>query len=243
MKISTYIHLHILELKYNLISFLIGFFYLFFILYIFSNQLIYLFTNIIINTQLLKYFIFTNITEIFITNIYISFFFTCIIMSHFLCVQSWVFLYKGLYKYENLKIIKIYIYFFFFNIFIFFIIFLNIIPNIWQFFININFTSTFLFNIYFEPKINTYFYFILQLFIYIYLLFIYFYLLCCYFLHYLFNIQIIINLRKFFYLKFLLISLLLTPPDINSQFIYFIYLIICFEILLYLYIYLTQYFK
>ncbi len=64
-KIKNYLQLHLLELKYNLIIFLITFLYLFSISYYFSNQLIFLFINILTNHNILKYFIFTNITELF----------------------------------------------------------------------------------------------------------------------------------------------------------------------------------
>lgn len=237
----TYLQLHIFELKYNLIIFLITFFYLFFILFYFSNQLIYIFTNILLNKTILTYFIFTNITEIFITNIFLAFIITCLIMIQILLIQLWFFFFKGFFKYENLKIIKLYILFFIFNIFILFIILIKIIPNIWFFFLNINFTSTFLFNIYFEPKINTFFNFFIYSFIHIYLLFFYLFILFLFCLNKINNIKIIITLRNFFYLKFLLISALITPPDLINQVTIFISLIIIFEIYIYLYIFLFKY--
>ena len=57
-KIKNYLQLHLFELKYNFIIFFITFFYLFFVSYYFSNQLIYIFINILTNNNLLKYFIF-----------------------------------------------------------------------------------------------------------------------------------------------------------------------------------------
>ena len=102
--------------------------------YYFSNQLIYLFINILINKDLLKYFIFTNITEIFITNIFISIFVSFFIIFQLSMIQSWFFFSSGLFKYENFKIIKIYLIFLIFNFFIISIILIKIIPNIWYFF-------------------------------------------------------------------------------------------------------------
>jgi sec-independent protein translocase protein TatC len=243
MKISSYIHLHFFELKYNLFVFLITYCYLFLILYIFSNQLVFIFTKILITKNMLKYLIFTNITEIFYTNINLAFLISFIIMSQLFFIQMWIFLSKGLFKYENLKILKLFFYFISFNILIFFIIFIKIIPNIWLFFININISENFLLNIYFEPKINNYFNFIIELSIYIYLILFYFYVFFIYILTFFSSIKTIILFRHIFYLKFLLISLLITPPDLNSQFFYFINLIFCFECLLYIYIQITQYFQ
>jgi len=78
-KIITYLQLHLYELKYNFFILSITFLYLFIISYYFSNQLIYLLIDILIKKDMLKYFIFTNITEIFITNITISIFITTFI--------------------------------------------------------------------------------------------------------------------------------------------------------------------
>jgi Sec-independent protein secretion pathway component TatC len=138
-KITTYLQLHLFELKYNFFILLITFFYLFIVSYYFSNQLIYLFINILINKDLLKYFIFTNITEIFITNIFISFFVSFFLIFQLSMIQSWFFFSLGLFKYENFKIVKIYLIFLIFNFFIISIILIKIINNIWYFFLNINF--------------------------------------------------------------------------------------------------------
>lgn len=243
MKIYTYFQLHLFELKYNIIIFLFSFFYLFFVLYLYSNQIIFLFTNILLNKIILKYFIFTNITEIFMTNFYLSFSISSILMSQLFCFQIWFFLYKGFFKYENFKLIKFYILYIFFNIFILIFIFIKIIPNIWFFLININIKSNFLFNIYFEPRINNYFLFILQLYLYLYLLFLYFFIFFYILIYFILHINTIIKLRKIFYLKFLLISLLITPPEINTQIFLFLIFIIIFEFLIFIYIYLNRYFR
>jgi sec-independent protein translocase protein TatC len=241
-KITTYLQLHLFELKYNFFILLITFFYLFIVSYYFSNQLIYLLINILINKDLLKYFIFTNITEIFITNIFISTFVSLFIIFQLSLIQSWIFFSSGLFKYENFKIIKIYIFFVIFNFFIVSIILIKIIPNIWYFFLNINFSNKYLFNIYFEPKLNNYFNFIFSSFIYMFLIFIYFFILFYIIFNNIFNIKTIINLRKFFFLKFIIISALISPPDfINQLLIFFIFLIL-FEIFIYLYILLNKYF-
>ena len=174
-KILTYLHLHFFELKYNFFIILIIFFYLFFISYYFSDQLIYLFVNNLLNKNMLKYFIFTNITEIFITNIFISIFIATFITIQLVILLIWGFLLNGLYKFENLIFIKFYILYFIFNLFIINLILTNIIPNIWNFFLNLNFSNLYILTIFFEPKINTYFHFIFSSFIYIFIIFIYFF--------------------------------------------------------------------
>ena len=241
-KIITYLQVHLYELKYNLIIFLFTFFYLFLICYFFSDQLIFLFSKKLIQSSMLKYFIFTNITEMFMTNLLITFIISFFLSFQLFLMQFWFFISNGLFKYENLKIIKFYIIFIIFNIFIINIILIKIIPNIWFFFIKNTFSNTYLFNIYFEPKLSNYFNFIFFSFIYIYILFFYFFLLIYILFNKIFDIKTIINLRKIFYLKFLILATCVAPPDIISQLILTFCFIFLFELYIYIYLFLCRYF-
>jgi len=240
-KIITYLQLHFLELKYNFILILITFFYLFLISYYFSDQLIYLLVNNLLNKNMLKYFIFTNITEIFITNIFIAVFISTFLSIQLSILLIWCFLSKGLYKFENFMFIKFYVLFLFFNFFLINFIFTHIIPYIWNFLLNLNFTNLYILTIYFEPKINNYFNFIFSSFIYIFILFIYFFILFFLIFNNIFKIKIIINLRKFFYLKIIFLSALITPPDIFNFFLIYLLFILIFEIFIYISIYIKKY--
>nr|AAW67096.1 SecY-independent transporter protein [Phytophthora infestans]AEP41190.1 SecY [Phytophthora infestans]AEP41203.1 SecY [Phytophthora infestans]AEP41205.1 SecY [Phytophthora infestans]AEP41220.1 SecY [Phytophthora infestans] len=241
-KIITYLQLHLFELKYNFIIFLITFFYLFIISYYFSDQLIYLLVNNLLNKNMLKYFIFTNITEIFITNFLIAIFISTFIVIQLSILLIWFFLSEGLYKFENFLFIKFYIFFIIFNFFIINLIFTNVIPHIWDFLLNLNFSNLYLLTIYFEPKINNYFDFIFSSFIYIFIIFIYFFLLFFFIFNNIFQLKIIINLRKFFYLKIIILSALITPPDIFNFLLIYILFILIFEIFIYILIYLNYFF-
>jgi sec-independent protein translocase protein TatC len=240
-KIITYLQLHLFELKYNFFIIFITFSYLFIISYYFSDQLIYLFVNNLLNKNMLKYFIFTNITEIFITNIFISIFISTFISIQLSILLFWFFLLKGLYKFENFKFIKFYIFFFFINLFIINIIFTNIIPHIWDFLLSLNFSNLYLLTIYFEPKINNYFNFIFSSFSYIFIIFIYFFLFFFLISNNIFKINIIINLRKFFYLKIILLSALITPPDMFNFLLIYSLFILIFEIFIYISLYINKY--
>nr|AEP41302.1 SecY [Phytophthora pseudosyringae] len=240
-KITTYLQLHLYELKYTFFIILITFFYLFLISYYFSDQLIYLLVNNLLTKNMLKYFIFTNITEILITNIFISIFISVFISIQLSILLIWFFLSKGLYKYENFFFFKFYIIFIIFNFLKIKVIFTNIIPYIWNFLLNLNFSNLYLLTIYFEPKINNYFDFIFSSFSYIFIIFIYFFFLIFLIFTNIFQIKIIINFRKFFYLQIILLSILITPPEIfNFLFIFFVFLFI-FEIFIYILIYLNKY--
>nr|AEP41274.1 SecY [Phytophthora niederhauseri]AEP41275.1 SecY [Phytophthora niederhauseri] len=240
-KIITYLQLHLFELKYNFLILLITFFNLFLISYYFSDQLIYLLVNNLLHKNMLKYFIFTNITEIFITNIFIAIFISIFITIQLSILLIWFFLSKGLYKFENFIFIKFYCFFLIFNFFIINFIFTIIIPHIWNFLLDLNFSNLYILTIYFEPKINNYFNFIFSSFIYIFIIFIYFFFLFFLIFYNILKIKIIINLRKFFYLKIILLSALITPPDmINFLLIYLLFIFI-FEIFIYISIYLNKY--
>nr|AEP41240.1 SecY [Phytophthora sp. 'lagoariana']AFQ02467.1 SecY [Phytophthora sp. FM-2012]AFQ02436.1 SecY [Phytophthora sp. 'lagoariana']AFQ02437.1 SecY [Phytophthora sp. 'lagoariana']AFQ02438.1 SecY [Phytophthora sp. 'lagoariana'] len=240
-KIKTYLQLHLFELKYNFIIICITFLYLFIISYYFSDQLIYLLVNNLITKNMLKYLIFTNITEIFITNIFISTFISIFITIQLSIILIWFFLSTGLYQFENFIFIKFYTFFVIFNFIIINIIFTSIIPHIWNFLLNLNFSNLYILTIYFEPKINNYFNFIFSSFIYIFSILIYFFILFFLIFNNIFKINIIINLRKFFYLKIIILSALITPPDfINFLFIYILFIFI-FEIFIYFSLYLNKY--
>nr|YP_010394245.1 sec-independent transporter protein [Phytophthora colocasiae]AEP41143.1 SecY [Phytophthora colocasiae]UXG56132.1 SecY [Phytophthora colocasiae]DAZ88253.1 TPA_asm: sec-independent transporter protein [Phytophthora colocasiae]DAZ88764.1 TPA_asm: sec-independent transporter protein [Phytophthora colocasiae] len=240
-KIITYLQLHLFELKYNFFILLITFFYLFIISYYFSDQLIYLLVNNLLNQNMLKYFIFTNITEILITNIFIAIFITTFLTIQLSILLIWFFLIKGLYKFENFIFLKFYFIYIIFNLFIINFIFTNIIPHIWNFLLNLNFSNLYLLTVYFEPKINNYFDFIFFSFIYIFIIFIYFFFLFFLIFNNIFKIKTIINLRKFFYFKIILLSALITPPDILNFLLIYIIFIFIFEIFIYFSIYLNKY--
>lgn len=191
---------------------------------------------------MLKYFIFTNVTEIFITNLYISFYISIFLTSNLIILLLWYFLIPGLYKFENIKILKYLFLFFILSYFIINIILLKIIPNIWYFFLSINFSNNYLFNIYFEPKINTYFNFYFLSFIYFFFIFCYFFIFYLLLLNNIIKLNLIITLRKFFYLKFILISSIISTPDIFNQFFIFINLILFFEIYIFIFFILNRYF-
>ena len=242
---KNYFELHLFELRYSLFYLFFTFFYLFFVTYYFSNEVIYLLINILMEKNFYKYFIFSTITELYYTNIFISIVISFLITCKCFLFECWFFLMGGLYKYENLIILKLYIYFFISNIVFFFIILFKIIPKIGFFFLNINkyFSMIYLFNIYFEPNFYNYFLFIYKSSLYIYLTFIYFFFLFYLILIDILKIKTLIFLRKFFYLKFIIISSIISPPDLISQCIPIFFFFLIFEFSIFLNIFLERYFR
>lgn len=72
-KIISYFKLHLLELKYNIFIILFSFLFLFFICSIYIDQVVYLFIKPLLKLTNIKYFIYTEITEFFFLNFYLSF--------------------------------------------------------------------------------------------------------------------------------------------------------------------------
>ena len=118
----TYFKLHLIELKYNLIIFLFSFIHIYFFCSLYSDQVIFLFIKPLLNIVNLKYFIYTDVTEFFFLNFYISIILSIIILIPFTFLQFWFFLSKGFTKKENKKFLKFFI-FFFFLIFFFLLLF------------------------------------------------------------------------------------------------------------------------
>ena len=237
----TYLQLHLYELKYNFLIFLITFIYIFLISYYFSNQLIYILVNTLLHKKMLNYFIFTNITEIFLTNLKISFFISTFLTFQIMIGLSWFFLSKGLYKFENLLFFKFYILFLGFNLVIIYSIFTTIIPIIWSFFLNLSFSNFYILTIYFEPKIHTYFNFIFDTFCLIFFIFLYFFLIFLLYITNFLKYNTYFNLRKFFYFQIIILTAIITPPDIfNLLSIYGIFCLF-FELIIYLLLYIKKY--
>lgn len=170
------------------------------------------------------------------TKIYLCFVITIYISIYIFIIQFYFFLIPGLYNYENIKTLKFIIIFLLYNIIII-IFFINFFfPKIWLFFNENNILDQLLSNInfYFEPKFNEYFSFFF--FSFIYSVTIFYYIFFLYF--YIFlkindkKIKVLINFRKFFYSKFLLISFIFSLPDFISQIFIFLFLVIIFEILI-----------
>lgn len=223
---------HINDLKYHLILYIYIIFQIILISYYYNLEITYILVKPLINLINLNYFIFTNITELFLIKIIISFYFGFIISLLFLLFQIWIFLSKGLFKNENIQ----FLYYFCLFLFIFILsnkIILNfIIPISWNFFIT-NEEQSFLYTIQLEPRIYKYLLFTIKLIILINFIFqVPFFIILCISLK-LFSINLFFKFRKFIYLVIFLISTLISPPDFFSQYIISVIIILILEVLIF----------
>ena len=231
---NTHFKKHLYDLKYHLILFGLIFFFLFTICYFYCNELIYILIKPLLSLKDSNYFIFTDITEIFFIKILLSFVISTIVTLIYNIIQFWFFFSPGLYKQENIKIIKGISFYIIYLLFIINFIYTYFIPNAWNFFITFdNNPFPFLYNIYLEPRIYDYIIFFIQMLLLTIFLFQYPFIL--FLLFKIIKIENIIKYRNFFYLKIIIICSLITPPDLWSQIITSLIFIFFMELFILIY--------
>jgi sec-independent protein translocase protein TatC len=191
-------------------------------------------SNAALSNELLEYFIFTSITELFLIHVALSLsiakqlaYFVGI--YHLIC-----FLAPGLYRTEfsylkHLFLIGLLLTILCWNFF-------NkiLVPLVSLFFLSFQDKTTAGINFYFEAKIYEYLKFITEIYFNCFISF----QLCVFlilFTNYISNnIKLLKIIRKFFYVLILVLSTLTTPPDVFSQMFLFWVLLIGFETLIFL---------
>nr|YP_009688005.1 SecY-independent transporter protein [Haslea nusantara]QDX17579.1 SecY-independent transporter protein [Haslea nusantara] len=184
--------------------------------------------------QNLLYFIFTNVTEIFAVYFRIIIFLGNHTLIFFTLYHTILFISLGLYKSElkNIAFLaKTSL-----GVFIISIFFFNklLLPLSWNFFLSFqSFSFLKSLDLYFESKLNEYTTFYITSY-YLCVTYCQLFVLLISFCKYIINNLIQIKqYRKIVYFSFLFISTLLTPPDIISQIILTINIILIYELLIY----------
>ena len=216
------------ELRNKLLLITITFFSMLLICYWYKDVLLFLITQIHLNDENL-YFIFTDVTELFYTYFRLIFFFSIQITLWYLFYHIFSFLSTALYLQEFKFLSFLFGSGTFFWVFSSFLSSYILIPFGWSFFLGFQFQQGF----YFEARISEYFEFYSSVYI---LCLIYCQLLTLLFL-FLNNIEqsgpYIKKYRKLYYYAFLVLSTILTPPDLVSQIFTTILMIFFYEIVLF----------
>lgn len=235
MRLKTYF----LEIKYRFFFFLFTWMMNSILLFLYKEQIIYFLANS--QQVLFPYFIATQLTEIFFVYckliIVLAFYFSFPI----LLLQFWFFLIPALYLYEYSLIKKFVIFsisFYFIATIVSYEIFL---PYTWKFFSGFQLKGeNSIVTIHLENRLADYLNFFLESFL---LLNGFFHILLLGFgILQQFSLKILVVSRKIIYFIFLLIATLFTPPDVTSQLIVTLLLIISYEIFLF-YVFLNFYYK
>jgi sec-independent protein translocase protein TatC len=225
----------IIEIKNRIILLSITLLGVFSIMYYYKLFLLILIiiSNPTLSNEILNYFIFTSITELFLIYILLGFLMLkqityFVILYHLIC-----FLAAGLYRteYHYLK----YLFFICLLLAAMCSYFFNqiLVPIASLFFLSFQDNTTKSINFYFEAKIHDYLKFITEIYFDCFLSF----QLCApliLFANYVSNnIKLLKFMRKFFYLLILIFSTLTTPPDVFSQMLLFLVFLSGFETLIF----------
>ena len=222
------LYLNELKARFCLISF--SFIFTFMLVYFYKEVILFLMIKpnyINFNSNNL-YFIFTNAIEIFYVYLNLTLFccFQILIVystyhlslffSPALVIKEFKFLYSTVLYLVILWVILL-------NILNFFII-----PTSWGFFLS--FQNSYAVNLHFEAKLNEYLRFYLNL----YYLILYYssFFVSLFFLFYysINNLNLVKNSRKFFYFNFILLSTVVTPPEVISQVFLSFFCVFIYEI-------------
>lgn len=234
MKLLCPFYKYYIEIKNRLLLLSVTWFSAVFVSYHYKEFLLFIIIQPIMNCYNKKdfftYFIFTNVTEIFSVFIHVVMFFSNQVLILYFSYHLLVFISPGLFKteYYTIKFLFKISAFLFCLLIIFFNLFL--LPLSWDFFISFQeFVSMKSIVLHFEAKLNEYVSFYLRF----YLICIFYCLMivfCIFFLNQIkSDLQILNKFRKSFYVLFMVISTLLTPPDIFSQLSVTILIIFCYE--------------
>ena len=224
---------YFIEIKNRTILLFISYFLLFVVFYYYSYFLLILtiFLNKeIINNNILNYFIFTSISDLFYIYLKLSVSFSNYLIYFIISYHLICFLKPGLYKKEfsSLK--------FYFKVnlilnMVLFIFFNNtLLPFISRFFFDIYFDKINYINLFFEANICEYFLFYKKTYFNFFINFQLMILFLLFLNYFNLNFKIIKNIRKIIYLIILLFSTMITPPDVISLILFYSILICLFEI-------------
>lgn len=248
----------ILPISHHLIEFRIRMTYVFFSIaitflccYYFSEEIFYLLAKPLVSQSIAnssdltkRSFMYTNITEAFTTYMKISFIASLYICFPVIIYQLWIFMVPGLYDYEKKKLGLLgFLSFFLFSLGVF-IAYVFLFPIAWKFFLSFELISTDgLLEVNLQPKISQYLFLVIRI--------LFLFGICFQFPIYLVLLvhmdlitsEWFIKKRKFACVIWFVIAALLSPPDVISQIIVVIPLLIFYEIAIFVMKLLKEYQK
>ena len=200
------------------------------VFYSFRYNFFFLFAENLLQYMDSQRFFFQNLTDIFFLQIYISFFFGFFFALPFLILQIGSFFFSSFFLYEFKQF---FIYFSFFLI-SYLLSFLSsyyiLVPNFSQFLLFFEINPK-IFPLHFDAQFESYFTFLVSL--YLNNFFFFQIPLCIHlFQKYVYDIPFS-KFRKYCYIIFFILSIIISPPDLFIQGIYFCFFVFIFEIYIY----------
>jgi len=222
---------HFIEIKNRVIIVMISYLFLVFTFYHYSYFLLILsvFLNQeVIKNNILNYFIFTSLNDLFFIYIKLTLSFSNYVTFFIIVYHLISFLKPGLYRKEFFYLKVVFKINLIFNILFIYLYNNYVLSAISSFFFDIYLNKTYYINLFFEANICEYFSFYKETF---FDFCMYFQILISGFIliNYL-NLKVFKKIKKIVYFFILMISTIITPPDIFNQILCFSILIFLFEI-------------
>lgn len=236
---------YLIEFKIRAYYLIFSFFILLIIFFCYKEELLFLLIKPLLISKLNRfYFIYTNIFDILIIELSLSFFFSIIFILPFFLYELNAFFSLSFYFSEKKKFLQILYFFTFLFINIFLTNYFLLLPSIWEFFLAFELNNTNnLFQIFLENKLDDYLINIFQFFFFISLNCILLLILSIF--HIFKNIKpnFLIKFRLVFYLIIFSLILIFGPPDTFSHILFFIPFFISYELLIYKIIFFFNFYK
>lgn len=227
---------YFLEIKNRVTLIAITLLFSLFVSYSYKEILIFLFIkpNKTVNMDFdlpVFYFIFTDLTEVFSIYLKIISFINIQVTILYIIYHCFIFFSPALFKKEYYFYRKLIITCFLSWFMSLLLSRFLLIPLSWQFFFSFqSFISNKFISLYFEPKVSEY----LNFCLFIYqncILYCQFFVFIFFIInHFIYSINIIKKYRKFYYFSFVIFSTVISPPDVLSQFVISITLIVIYEL-------------
>nr|YP_010131749.1 SecY-independent transporter protein [Thalassiosira profunda]QPZ94117.1 SecY-independent transporter protein [Thalassiosira profunda] len=228
------IHKYLLEIKYRVLFSILAWCFMMINCYYFKETLLYSFMRFSVksNNDNLLYFLTTDVAEIFIAYIQLSYYVSNQIGAIFILCQTFSFLSAGLYLFEHIYFKTVVTFSIFFWIMLVIVFNSYIFPTSWEFFSKFQeFLSFQNLTFFFEARLKEYLTFYRSMFSLcniIYQIVILFFIFLDLFKT---NLLIIKKFRKIFYFVFFIFSTFLTPPEVVYQLITSICIIVIYELI------------
>lgn len=222
----------VLEIKNRFILLILTWTFTFITSYFYKEVLLFSITQLH-NSSTTFYFIFTSITEIFSVYIKLTVFLSFQVISLYAVYHFFLFFVPATFKFEYRylsKILQMVI-----GLWVFVTLFVHffLVPLTWNFFLSFfSSTSAHSINLHFEARLSEYLSFYIEIY-YVCIFSLQIFMILFFFFSYnKINENYIKKFRKLYYYLFILISTILSPPDILSQIVISFFIICAYEILL-----------
>lgn len=228
------IYKYLLEIKYRVFFSFVAWGFIIINCYYFKETLLYVFIKLSVTPKNnnLFYFLTTDVAEVFFVYLNLAFYAATQLTIVFLYCQFFHFLSTGLHTFEYIYLKTILQVILICWVIFIFMLHNFIFPASWDFFLT--FQEYFSFqnlSFYFEAKLNEYLVFYKSLYYLCNLIFqivIFFLIIIDLFKT---NLLVVKHLRKFFYLLFLIVSTLITPPEVIYQLLIGIWITVIYEVI------------